>query len=322
MTAVHGLFGCILHQHPTDIHPFLQARVALGFGEETTAPRTSPHLLNLEAPSLFLWFFGSLFRSFPPPLLPSLDTCLDPVAKGDRRILSNMATSSDFAAALIIVDFQEDFCPPTGSLAVAGGRDIAPTINTLLTYPFTLRIATKDFHPRDHISFASNHPAPDNKPFESLITISNPSNPDENVTSLLWPDHCIQGTKGADLVPELDQTKIDHVVQKGLDRKVEMYSAFAAPFSNPPYAESGLGELLKEKSITHVYCVGLAFDYCVRCTAVDAAKLGFKTYVVDEGCRAVDPSTMARKAVQESLEQHGIEIVSMDSKEMERVRMC
>ncbi|TID19485.1 putative pyrazinamidase nicotinamidase protein [Venturia nashicola] len=221
-------------------------------------------------------------------------------------------------AALVVVDFQQDFCPPDGSLAVTDGRAIAPTVNTLLSLPFTLKIATKDWHPRDHISFASNHSPPNNAPFTSEITIKNPLNPSEEQKTRLWPDHCIQNTKGADLVPELDLSKIDAVIEKGLDKRVEMYSAFADPFLEPTVSKSKLEATLKEKGVTHVFCVGLAMDYCVRATALDAAKAGFKTYVVSEGTKAVDPSAWAR--VEAELKKEGVHMVGMDSSEVDEVR--
>ncbi|KAG4443644.1 hypothetical protein IFR05_000921, partial [Cadophora sp. M221] len=142
---------------------------------------------------------------------------------------ANPATS--FKPALIIVDLQEDFCPPNGSLEVPNGRSIIPTINTLLTLPFALKIATKDWHPTDHISFASNH-AP-KKPFIDTVTVINPSNASETYETRLWPDHCIQHTPGAELVPELDIEKVDRVVEKGTRREVEMYSAFYDPLERP-----------------------------------------------------------------------------------------
>ncbi|KAJ9666318.1 NAD(+) salvage pathway protein [Coniosporium apollinis] len=229
-----------------------------------------------------------------------------------------MPAENEFKPALLIVDLQEDFCPPNGSLAVAGGRDIAPIINSLLSLPFTLKVATKDFHPRDHISFASNHPPPHNKPFESVITIANPYNASETERTRLWPDHCVQGTPGAELIPELDIAKIQHVVEKGQDKRVEMYSAFAAPFRDPPVANSGLAERLRESGVTHVFVVGLAMDYCVNFTAVDAAKEGFETYVVEEATRAVDPGTWDEVKV--SLAGHGVKMVSVEGREVERVK--
>ncbi|KAK6341857.1 NAD(+) salvage pathway protein [Orbilia blumenaviensis] len=223
---------------------------------------------------------------------------------------------SKFKPALLVVDMQEDFCPPNGSLAVTNGRDVIPVINTLLANPtFTTRIATKDWHPSTHISFASNHPAPDNVPFISYTTITNPHNPSETYKTRLWPDHCIQGTKGAELVPELDQSLVDEIVEKGTDDRVEMYSCFHDPFEHPTVSDSGLVERLQKKDVTHVYVVGLAMDYCVKYSAIDAKKAGFEVYVVEEGTKAVDPS--AWEEVRKELEGYGITMVRKGSSEME-----
>ena len=119
---------------------------------------------------------------------------------------------------------------------------------------------------------------------------------------------------------ELDRSKLDHIIEKGRDARVEMYSAFAAPFSNPVMASSGLAEILKEASVTHVFVVGLAFDYCVKATAIDAAKEGFVTYVVQEGTRAVDPSQDAREAVQRAFDSHSVRLVGVDGPEVEEVK--
>jgi nicotinamidase-related amidase len=203
-------------------------------------------------------------------------------------------------------------------LAVQDGRHIAAVVNDLLGLPFVLKVATKDWHPQDHISFASNHSPPNNTPFTSEITIKNPHNPSEVQTTRLWPDHCVQGAKGAELVPELDGSKIDHVIEKGQDKRVEMYSAFADPFLSPTVSKSNLETILKEKGITHVYCVGLAMDYCVKFTAMDAAKAGFTTFVVNEGTKAVDPS--AWSAVESQLKEAGVEMVSVSSKQVDDIR--
>lgn len=188
----------------------------------------------------------------------------------------------------------------------------------MLSLPFALKIATKDFHPRDHVSFASNHPPPNNKPFESVITIANPLNPSETETTRLWPDHCVQGTPGSELVPELDVDKVDHIVEKGQDKRVEMYSAFADPFRNPTVTRSKLADTLRDRGITHVYIVGLAMDYCVNFTAVDSAKEMFTTYVVQEGTKAVDPSNWGN--VKSQLEAEGVALVNMDGEEVNRVK--
>ena len=137
-----------------------------------------------------------------------------------------------------------------GSLAVPEGRDIVPVLNDLLRLPFVLKIATKDHHPADHVSFAANHPgAP---PFVSTTTIPNPANPQETYATQLWPVHCVVGTPGNALLPELDHARIDAVVLKGTDPRVEMYSAFRAPLRGPPLPEavSELGRLLAEAGVS------------------------------------------------------------------------
>jgi nicotinamidase-related amidase len=201
---------------------------------------------------------------------------------------------------------------------VTGGRDIVPTINALLSLPFAIKVATKDFHPQDHISFASNHPAPNNEPFKSTITIANPHNANETQETLLWPDHCVQGTKGAELVPELDASKIDHVVEKGQDKRVEMYSAFASPFRNPHVAESDLADTLRNAGITDVFVVGLAADYCVKYTAIDAAKEGFKTWVVGDATKAVDPTSL--DDVSTEYEKLGVSVIGKNDAQLEKVK--
>ncbi|KAH8813149.1 isochorismatase family protein [Xylogone sp. PMI_703] len=225
-----------------------------------------------------------------------------------------MATK-EFNPALLIIDLQEDFCPPNGSLAVPDGRAILPTVNTLLTYPFTLKIATRDWHPADHISFASNHPG--TTPYTSTTTITNPLNPSESYSSLLWPDHCIQDTPGAQLVPELSHSQLDFVVDKGQRREIEMYSAFYDPLRSPRVADSGLSARLKEKGITDVFVVGLAADYCVKFSALDAVREGFRTFVVEEGTRAVDPGGW--ETLREELKKGGVEVVGMESGEVRRI---
>lgn len=227
-------------------------------------------------------------------------------------------TSLSFVPALIIIDFQEDFCPPTGSLAISEGRDIAPVVNELLSLPsFAIRIATQDWHPADHISFASNH-TPPKQPFVGSATVVNPHNPSERYETRLWPVHCVQGSRGAELVPELQREKVDVVVRKGTDPRVEMYSAFYDPFTSPRVSDSGLVKRLKDKGATHVYVVGLAFDYCVRSTAADAAKEGFVTYVVEEGTRAVDAAGW--EECRSGLEREGVRVVKMGGEEVERLR--
>jgi nicotinamidase-related amidase len=168
--------------------------------------------------------------------------------------------------------------------------------------PFILKIATKDFHPEDHISFASNHSAPNNKPFESTATITNPHNPDESQETRLWPNHCVQGTKGAELLPELHVSKVDHIVEKGQDKRVEMYSAFADPFTSPCVTRSDLAKKLRDAAITDVFVVGLAADYCVK----------------GEATRAVDPSSMEN--VHNEYEKIGVVVIAKNDAQVQRVK--
>ncbi|CAD6441865.1 a989d646-ec67-4469-9dbc-3f3755b89c6b [Sclerotinia trifoliorum] len=222
--------------------------------------------------------------------------------------------TNTFKPALIIVDLQEDFLPPNGSLAVANGRDTIPIINNLLNLPFHLKIATKDWHPSNHTSFASNHPG--TKPYTDFTTIINPSNPSETYKTRLWPPHCVQNTLGSEFPFELNTTQISETILKGQHPDVEMYSAFYDPLKNPRCSDSGLAGQLKDEGITDVYVVGLAADYCVKCTAEDSAKEGFKTFILEEGTRAVDPVDWEK--IRSSLE--GIKVVSVNGKEVDRVR--
>ncbi|KAJ7769662.1 Isochorismatase-like protein [Mycena maculata] len=219
---------------------------------------------------------------------------------------------TDSKVALLIVDLQEDFCPPNGSLAVSGGREIVPIINGLLASPiFHVKVATKDWHPADHISFATNHPEPNNRPFESFAKIVNPHNPSESYETRLWPVHCVQDSSGANLIPELDIARVDKVIEKGQDKRVEMYSAFCSPFENPPFARSELPGYLKDNAVGKVYVVGLAMDYCVKATAEDAVKEGFTTFVVEDATKAVDPGEGWTRSKAE-MESKGIRFVSAE----------
>lgn len=206
-----------------------------------------------------------------------------------------------------------------GALAVPGGRDIAPIINRLLSLPFTIKIATRDFHPPDHVSFSTVHPPPDNIPFQSSTTISNPLNESETTTIPIWPPHCMRNTPGAEFITELDASKIDIIIHKGQDRRVEMFSAFADAFGNKgtEAASFDLAEYLKEKRIKRVFVVGLAGDYCVRCTAVDARKEGFEVFVVEEGVRSInEQGEKGWEGVKRELVDKGIRIVGIDGEDV------
>ncbi|KAF5611599.1 pyrazinamidase nicotinamidase [Fusarium subglutinans] len=224
-----------------------------------------------------------------------------------------MASDKSYKPALIIVDFQEDFCPPSGSLAVPSGRTIASPINHLTNLPFPLILATKDFHPPSHISFASNHPS--STPYTSTTTIQHPNDPSKSYTTTLWPTHCVQGTPGCELVPELDVSRVHAVIEKGQDERVEMYSAFYDPFR---VSDSGLAGMLSEQGVTDVFVVGLAADFCVKATAEDALQEGYTTWIVNEGTKPVMPDKW--EECKRGMEDKGIKFTSIDGDAVARVK--
>lgn len=204
-----------------------------------------------------------------------------------------------------------------GALAVSEGRDIAPVINQLLALPFKLKFATQDYHPKDHCSFASQHPG--KKPFTSTHTIRNPETSGDDAeeqTTTLWPDHCVQGTRGCELIPELDTSGLQHIIKKGQDRRVEAYSAFGPPFRKPAVGMSDLPNLLEASQIKRVFVCGLAFDYCVKCTAIDAADAGYETFLVEDASKAVDQGEGAIGANKKEMEQHGVKFIRSNAVEL------
>lgn len=196
--------------------------------------------------------------------------------------------------AIIMVDLQNDFCKG-GSLAVPDGDAVVPLANQLQAY-FDWVIVTKDWHPKDHMSFASNHPG---KKVGEIIEV-------HNIQQVLWPDHCVQHTRGAQLHLHLKLHHIHHIVHKGTQKTIDSYSAF---FDNEHLRSTGLGEYLKQKNIKDVYIMGLATDYCVKFSCLDAVKLGFNTYVIEDACRGVElqPGDVA-KALQE-MKDAGVRMV-------------
>jgi nicotinamidase/pyrazinamidase len=177
------------------------------------------------------------------------------------------------AQALIVIDVQNDFCPG-GALAVAGGDEVVPVINTL-EQDFEHVILTQDWHPQHHSSFASSHPG--KQAFETMMM------PYGEQT--LWPDHCIQGSGGAAFHPHLSRTKSELIIRKGFRSAIDSYSAF---FENDHTTPTGLAGYLGERGINDITLVGLATDYCVGYSALDAAKLGLTTTVRLDACRAID----------------------------------
>jgi nicotinamidase-related amidase/8-oxo-dGTP pyrophosphatase MutT (NUDIX family) len=199
--------------------------------------------------------------------------------------------------ALILVDLQNDFCPG-GALPVPQGDQAIMAANRLQPL-FDLVVATQDWHPADHASFAANHPG---KQAGDTIELT-------GLRQTLWPVHCIQGTPGADFHPGLDRSRIARVFRKGDDPTLDSYSGF---FDNGHRKSTGLGEYLKEKGVTSVYVCGLATDYCVRWTALDAVDLGFKTYLIEDACRGVEASAGdVRRAIQQ-MQAEGVIVIMSD----------
>ncbi len=195
--------------------------------------------------------------------------------------------------ALVIIDVQNDFCPD-GALAVAQGDEVVPIINGLAGQ-FRTRLLTQDWHPSDHQSFAANHPG--GEPF-SLVDM--PYGP-----QVLWPVHCVQGTPGAQFHDGLETDGADLIVRKGFRAEIDSYSAF---FENDHTTPTGLTGYLRDRHIDTLFMAGLATDFCVRFSAVDAARLGFDVTVVEDACRAIDLDGSLAAAMNDMAE-HGVKIV-------------
>ena len=176
--------------------------------------------------------------------------------------------------ALIIVDIQNDFVPG-GALAVPAGDEIIPLVNDLQK-SFNFVVATQDWHPENHKSFASSHP--EKKVFDQIVL--------HGLDQILWPDHCIQGTWGAELHRGLSLKKVEAIFRKGMDPDIDSYSGF---YDNGYKKSTGLAGYLRERKVTKVYICGLASDYCVFYTAKDAIKENFETYIIEDATRPINP---------------------------------
>jgi nicotinamidase/pyrazinamidase len=195
---------------------------------------------------------------------------------------------------LLVVDIQNDFCPD-GNLAVPRGDEVVPVINGVAK-KFAHVVLTQDWHPPGHLSFASSHPR--KKPYDFIeVTYG---------AQILWPDHCVQGSKGAAFRDDLDIPKAELVLRKGYHREIDSYSAF---YENDRTTPTGLGGYLRERGFTRVFLVGLAFDFCVRYSAEDAHREGFEVIVIEDGCRAIDIEGSA-DATRALFKQLGIHCIS------------
>ena len=175
--------------------------------------------------------------------------------------------------ALIIVDLQNDFLPG-GALAVPQGDEVIPLANEL-QQRFELVLATKDWHPPDHGSFAANHPG--KKPGDRIIL--------DGIDQILWPVHCVQNTHGAEFAAAFDTSRVAHVFHKGVNPRIDSYSTF---FDNAHRRHTGLAHYLEKRGIKDVYLMGLALDYCVKYSTLDARELGLNAFVIIDGCRGIE----------------------------------
>ncbi len=199
--------------------------------------------------------------------------------------------------ALLVTDLQHDFLPG-GALAVAGGDEIVTPIAELaVSGRFGVVIVTQDWHPRGHVSFASNHPGA--QPFDEIDLYGR--------RQILWPDHCLQGSPGAELHPALPIEPVTAIIRKGTDAAVDSYSAFRHNWdAGGERPRTGLGGFLAELGVDAVWLVGLARDFCVRWSAEDAVDAGFATHLIWDLARSVDPS--ADRALRDDLMRRGVRI--------------
>lgn len=198
--------------------------------------------------------------------------------------------------AIIMIDLQNDFCAG-GSLAVPDADAVIPLANQLQDQ-FDLIVASKDWHPHDHMSFAAQHPG---YGVGDVVVIN-------DAPQVLWPVHCVQDTKGAEFHSELAVDKIDKVVYKGTDVNIDSYSAF---FDNAHLRATGLDDYLVDKQVEDIYLMGLATDYCVKFSALDAVHLGFNVYVIQDACRGVELNPGDITAAINEMQAAGVKIISM-----------
>ena len=198
---------------------------------------------------------------------------------------------------LLVVDVQNDFCPG-GALAVASGDEIVPVVNRLGTR-FAHVLLTQDWHPPGHRSFASAHPG--NKPFDSIAM------PYGQQT--LWPDHCVQETSGAAFHRGLALPRAELVVRKGFRREIDSYSAF---YENDRRTPTGLAGYLRERGLSRIFLVGLATDFCVHYSALDARRHGFAAVLVEDGCRGIDLAGSLAEAMR-NMEASGVERITSEA---------
>jgi len=199
--------------------------------------------------------------------------------------------------ALILVDIQNDFVPG-GALAVAEGDKVVPVANRIQN-AFDLIVATQDWHPANHGSFASQHPG--KKPGD-VIDLN-------GIPQVLWPDHCVQDSKGAEFHPKLDIKRVAKIFQKGVDPAIDSYSGF---FDNGHRRGTGMAEYLRSQNLTDIYIAGLATDYCVKYTTLDGRTLGFNVSLIEDACRGVNLNPGASATAIDQMRAAGVHVVNSE----------
>lgn len=199
--------------------------------------------------------------------------------------------------ALILVDIQNDFLP-NGALGVPNGDQIIPVVNNIQQH-FQTIVATRDWHPMNHGSFASNH---ENKEPGEFVEL-------HGLNQVLWADHCVQGSPGAELSPLLNQALINHVVFKGTDPEIDSYSAF---FDNGRLKKTELDSYLQRNGITSIYVAGLATDYCVYFTIKDGLSLGYDAYLITDAVRGINLQPDDSKKAIEDMVKHGAKLITSE----------
>jgi nicotinamidase/pyrazinamidase len=205
--------------------------------------------------------------------------------------------------ALILVDIQNDFLPG-GALAVPRGDEIVPIANELQR-SFDVVVATQDWHPANHGSFAANHPG--KKVYEQIEL--------NGLPQTLWPVHCVQNTRGAEFGATLERARIEKVFQKGTDPGIDSYSGF---FDNGHRKSTGMGEWLKDRGIRELFVCGLATDYCVKFTAIDAVQMGFMTTLIEDASRAVNLRPSDGEEAIAEMKRAGVRVVSGNFREQKQ----
>jgi nicotinamidase/pyrazinamidase len=204
--------------------------------------------------------------------------------------------------ALVLVDIQNDFIPG-GALAVAEGQEVVPVANRVAK-EYEIVLATQDWHPENHGSFASQHEG--KNPGETIEL--------NGIPQVLWPDHCVQDSRGAEFHPDLDTSLFTKVFRKGTDPSIDSYSGF---FDNGHLRSTGMGEWMREEGITDIWVMGLATDYCVKFTALDGVKLGLHVRLIEDGCRGVNLEPGDSETAIEEMRGAGVEIVTSDDLRVE-----